>query len=407
MAFANKGKLPPDVNRALFVRNLPYKITSEDMYDLFGKYGAIRQIRLGNANDTRGTAFVVYEDLYDAKQAQEHLSGFNLQGRYLIVLFYSQSKAAKREKCLLFVGLLALYQLYAIWQSGYMANLVKAQKMDRYQVSFVFMGNKTDYELDNIDKWIKVTLNDTIINRIHADHPLISKVMAVKEVRALQKLHLYPIVQGDFMKIVSLYYNGGASVDLDVIPYVNYPSYFIDHPKTKECQIIFGIEHERYSIEEIPPVRMGQLQTWAMFAQIKKSQFVRKLLDRVIVEIEKTEAGANKIGYYDVQEIAGSGIITDFVNRKACDYLDTAVVGGLSWNNLKMFPKSVVQCKWGHETICVLGKEWTGIDCRHDNPTCVLQHQFRGTWKNGYSEKDLAYKGYYGKPKNQIGKLFD
>jgi len=28
------------------VKNLPYKITAEDMYDIFGKYGAIRQIRV-------------------------------------------------------------------------------------------------------------------------------------------------------------------------------------------------------------------------------------------------------------------------------------------------------------------------------------------------------------------------
>jgi hypothetical protein len=27
-------------------RNLPYKIASEEMYELFGKYGAVRQIRL-------------------------------------------------------------------------------------------------------------------------------------------------------------------------------------------------------------------------------------------------------------------------------------------------------------------------------------------------------------------------
>lgn len=35
-----------DANQILFVRNLPYKISAEDMYDLFGKYGAIRQIRV-------------------------------------------------------------------------------------------------------------------------------------------------------------------------------------------------------------------------------------------------------------------------------------------------------------------------------------------------------------------------
>jgi RNA recognition motif-containing protein len=39
-------RLPPEVNRILYVRNLPFKITAEEMYDIFGKYGAIRQIRL-------------------------------------------------------------------------------------------------------------------------------------------------------------------------------------------------------------------------------------------------------------------------------------------------------------------------------------------------------------------------
>lgn len=39
-------RLPPEVNRVLYIRNLPYKITAEEMYDIFGKYGAIRQIRV-------------------------------------------------------------------------------------------------------------------------------------------------------------------------------------------------------------------------------------------------------------------------------------------------------------------------------------------------------------------------
>ena len=89
-------RLPPEVNRALYVRNLPFKITPEEMYDIFGKYGAIRQIRMGNASDTRGTAFVVYEDIYDAKNAVDHLSGFNVCGRYLVVLYYQQTKMQKR-----------------------------------------------------------------------------------------------------------------------------------------------------------------------------------------------------------------------------------------------------------------------------------------------------------------------
>ncbi|KAI8077928.1 uncharacterized protein B0P05DRAFT_491871 [Gilbertella persicaria] len=92
----NNVRLPPEVNRVLFVRNLPFKITTDEIYEVFGKYGPIRQIRVGNASDTRGTAFVVYEDIFDAKNACEHLQGFNILGRYLIVLYYQQNKVTKK-----------------------------------------------------------------------------------------------------------------------------------------------------------------------------------------------------------------------------------------------------------------------------------------------------------------------
>jgi pre-mRNA branch site protein p14 len=49
----------------------------------------------GDKQDTRGTAFVVYEDIYDAKNALDHLSGFNVCGRYLVVLYYQPTKMRK------------------------------------------------------------------------------------------------------------------------------------------------------------------------------------------------------------------------------------------------------------------------------------------------------------------------
>merc|ERR1712023_86374 len=97
-AAPRQGKrLPPEVNRILYVRNLPFNITGDELYEVFGKYGAIRQIRIGDARNTKGTAFVVYEDLWDAKNALEHLSGFNIQNRYLIVLYHQEHKQARRE----------------------------------------------------------------------------------------------------------------------------------------------------------------------------------------------------------------------------------------------------------------------------------------------------------------------
>ena len=58
-------KLPPGANRILFVKNLNYQITGDDLYDLFGRYGSIRQIRIGNEQKSRGTAFVVFDDVMD------------------------------------------------------------------------------------------------------------------------------------------------------------------------------------------------------------------------------------------------------------------------------------------------------------------------------------------------------
>eukprot|EP01053_Blabericola_migrator_P006186 Blabericola_migrator_1__6185@NODE_311_length_10068_cov_114_952505_g254_i0_p7_GENE_NODE_311_length_10068_cov_114_952505_g254_i0NODE_311_length_10068_cov_114_952505_g254_i0_p7_ORF_typecomplete_len149_score16_19RRM_1/PF00076_22/1_3e15RRM_5/PF13893_6/4_8e13RRM_8/PF11835_8/7_1e07RRM_8/PF11835_8/1_9e03RRM_7/PF16367_5/3_7e06DUF4523/PF15023_6/0_009RRM_occluded/PF16842_5/0_022Limkainb1/PF11608_8/2_9e03Limkainb1/PF11608_8/1_9Limkainb1/PF11608_8/2_8e02_NODE_311_length_10068_cov_114_952505_g254_i013431789 len=91
-------KLPKDANRIVWVRGLPYKITADELYDIFGKYGSVRQIRKGVAPNTKGTAFVVYDDVYDAKNAVDHLSGFNVAGRYLVVLYYDPVREARRAE---------------------------------------------------------------------------------------------------------------------------------------------------------------------------------------------------------------------------------------------------------------------------------------------------------------------
>jgi len=91
-------RLPPEVNRILYVKNLPFKMTDEELFEVFGRYGAIYQIRKGVTNETRGTAFVIYEDIFEAKAALEALSGYMLGGRYLVVLYYQKEKNAKRKE---------------------------------------------------------------------------------------------------------------------------------------------------------------------------------------------------------------------------------------------------------------------------------------------------------------------
>ena len=58
-------------------------------------------------------AFVVYDDIFDAKNACDHLSGFNVQGRYLIVLYYQASKV--RSACCL-NDVIPLHPTTGVWQ---------------------------------------------------------------------------------------------------------------------------------------------------------------------------------------------------------------------------------------------------------------------------------------------------
>ncbi|KAK7741211.1 hypothetical protein SLS63_000764 [Diaporthe eres] len=86
------------LNASMLTGLLSYNVTPEELFELFGKYGPIRQVRQGIASNTKGTAFVVYEDVMDAKQACDKLNGFNFQGRYLVVLYHQPEKMAKSKE---------------------------------------------------------------------------------------------------------------------------------------------------------------------------------------------------------------------------------------------------------------------------------------------------------------------
>jgi RNA recognition motif-containing protein len=86
--------LAKNANRFLYVRNLPVSVDGQDLYDLFGRYGPIRQIRLGNTPKTVTTAYVVYEDVFDAQTAKDNLNGYTMGSRYLIVQYHKLDKIA-------------------------------------------------------------------------------------------------------------------------------------------------------------------------------------------------------------------------------------------------------------------------------------------------------------------------
>ena len=90
------SRIPADVTRLLYVRNLPFKIRSEDLYELFGKYGGVHNVWVGNTQETKGTAYVMYNDIMDAKAATDQLNNMKMgQGRFLVVLYYNKERMDK------------------------------------------------------------------------------------------------------------------------------------------------------------------------------------------------------------------------------------------------------------------------------------------------------------------------
>ncbi|VEU21598.1 DEKNAAC102531 [Brettanomyces naardenensis] len=91
----------------LQVKNLPYNVKAEDLYELFGQFGNVHQVRLGVEKETKGQAFVIYKNYKNCEVAMEKLRGFNFNGRYLVVSKHSvdrdvieklRSKTEKEDK---------------------------------------------------------------------------------------------------------------------------------------------------------------------------------------------------------------------------------------------------------------------------------------------------------------------
>lgn len=72
----------------LFVRNLPFHITEEEVKEVFVSYGVITEchIPVDDSNRNKGYAFIKYALSKDAVHAREKMDGSSLQGRLIHVL---------------------------------------------------------------------------------------------------------------------------------------------------------------------------------------------------------------------------------------------------------------------------------------------------------------------------------
>ncbi len=72
------------VSKKIYVGNLPFSSTEEDLKDLFGRHGTVETVNVITDRETgraRGFAFVEMESASDADDAIRALDGSNLGGR--------------------------------------------------------------------------------------------------------------------------------------------------------------------------------------------------------------------------------------------------------------------------------------------------------------------------------------
>ncbi|KAG3099825.1 hypothetical protein PI124_g15083 [Phytophthora idaei] len=88
---------PPNVDNmfTLKVDNVPFQIGSDELRDLFSKFGEIGDVyipRARGSNESRGFAFVRFIEKRDAEDAIDGMEGQEFQGRDLRVQFAKQRR---------------------------------------------------------------------------------------------------------------------------------------------------------------------------------------------------------------------------------------------------------------------------------------------------------------------------
>ncbi len=72
----------------IYVGNLSYQTSSDELQDIFGEFGSISELKLiidHETNRSKGFGFITYEDSGAAQQACEKMNGTDLGGRQLKV----------------------------------------------------------------------------------------------------------------------------------------------------------------------------------------------------------------------------------------------------------------------------------------------------------------------------------
>ena len=82
------GNKEEKVSKKLYVGNLSYKVTEDDLKDLFGEFGTIIEVSVITDRETgrpRGFAFIEMDSDDDANKAVDSLNGKTIQDREIVV----------------------------------------------------------------------------------------------------------------------------------------------------------------------------------------------------------------------------------------------------------------------------------------------------------------------------------
>ena len=82
------GEKEKKVSKKLYVGNLSYKVTEDDLKDLFGEFGSVTEVNVITDRETgrpRGFAFVEMDSDDEATKAINSLNGKELQDREIVV----------------------------------------------------------------------------------------------------------------------------------------------------------------------------------------------------------------------------------------------------------------------------------------------------------------------------------
>eukprot|EP01028_Stygiella_incarcerata_P014149 TRINITY_DN911_c0_g3_i2.p3 TRINITY_DN911_c0_g3~~TRINITY_DN911_c0_g3_i2.p3 ORF type:complete len:290 (-),score=73.04 TRINITY_DN911_c0_g3_i2:2159-3028(-) len=90
--------------KRLFVRNLAFSVTEEDLNKLFSKFGTVEDVHLcvdPVAKTSKGVAFVRFEEARDAEDAQSQLDMSIFKGRLIHILPAEQSLSDQKKRFIL------------------------------------------------------------------------------------------------------------------------------------------------------------------------------------------------------------------------------------------------------------------------------------------------------------------